>query len=124
MKKIFTLIISLMAIAVPMFADESKGNTASSTPITLRTHVNDDQPNPTVHRAPMRICVEAWYDTASDSIIILYDGEAGGEVCLYKDGMLVDNSAEINTTFTVHESGFYTIEISSESWSATGSIEL
>ena len=122
MKKIFTLIIALMAIAVPMFADESKGNTPSSTPITLSTHVNDDKPNPSVHRAPMRICVEAWYDAASDSIIILYGGEATGEVCLYKDGMLVDTSAEINTTFMVQESGFYTIEISTESWSVTGSI--
>ena len=121
MKKIFTLIVALMAIAVPMFADESKGSQPSQ-PIPFEIH--DIAINPTVHRAPMRIYVEAWYDATSDSIIILYDGEATGEVCLYKDGMLVDNSTEINTTFTVHESGSYAIEIITESWSATGNIEI
>ncbi len=123
MKKIFSLILALVAIALPMMADGSDQKPASL-PITLSSHPIDPEPNPTIHRAPMRICVEAYYDALSKTISIYYAGETTGEVALHRDGELIDNSSEINTTFMATESGYYTIEINTEAWTATGSIEI
>lgn len=123
MKKFFLIIIAFMVITVPMMAKESD-NPPIPVPIILDTHPNDDDPNPTIPRAPMRICVEAWYDADLGSISINYYGEISGEVNLYCDGMLVATAPEINATFMICESGFYTIEILAESWTATGSIEI
>ncbi|MDE7350877.1 MAG: hypothetical protein K2N25_07405 [Muribaculaceae bacterium] len=90
----------------------------------MDTHPIDDKPNETVHRTPIRINVEAWYDEGTNTISITYYGEATGEVNLYHDGELIDSSSAINTTFYVPGSGFYTIEINAESWSATGNIDV
>lgn len=123
MKKIFTLILAFTALALPMFAQESEGK-PSSTPITLSTHPIDSNPNPTILRAPMRICVEAWYDEAGRMLSIIYYGEAEGEVNLYCDGELIDSSSTINTTFMISGSGFYTLEIFTDAWTATGNFEI
>lgn len=123
MKKIFTIILACMALALPMIAQESNSKSTSK-PITLETHTKDDQPHNPIHRAPMRICVEAWYDATSSTLSIIYDGEAEGEVALYRDGELIDSSSVINTTFLIPESGFYSVEINTESWTATGSFEI
>ncbi len=123
MKKIFTIIIAIMAIAVPLSVKADSGNSIP-TPIILETHPEDDEPEFKPHRAPMRVGVEAWYDSNLGTISISYSGEANGEVNLYCDGVLVDNSSEINTTFMVADHGLYTIEILTDSWTATGSISL
>lgn len=123
MKKIFTIILTCMALALPMIAQESNGK-STSRPITLETHTKDDQPHNPIHRAPMRICVEAWYDAASSILSIIYDGEAEGEVALYRDGQLINVSSEINTTFMIPGSGFYSVEINTEVWTATGEFEI
>ncbi|MDE6551536.1 MAG: hypothetical protein K2K98_01035 [Muribaculaceae bacterium] len=123
MKKILTLILASMALSLPMTAQAAEDK-PSSTPITLDAHTENSKPNPTVLRTPIRISVEAWYDASTNIISIRYYGEATGEVKLYRDGQLIDNSSEINTIFYVSESGFYTIEINAESWSATGSIDI
>ena len=123
MKKIFIIILALMALALPMTAQKSDGK-SKSTPVALDFHTNDDDPNPTIHRAPMRICVEAWYDAASSTLSIIYDGEAEGEVTLYHDGQLINVSSEINTTFMIPGSGFYSVEINTEVWTATGEFEI
>lgn len=123
MKKIFSIIIAFMALALPVLAQESDGKPKSQ-PVTLSTHTLDNKPNETIPRAPMRIPVEAWYDADTDTISIIYYGEATGEVNLYRDEQLIDSSSEINTTFQIAESGFYTIEINTEAWSASGSIEI
>ena len=123
MKKILTLFVSMMAISVPLIASGSD-NKSKSKPIIMNSHPIRANPNPTVHRAPMRVCVDAYYDAFSETISISYDGEATGEVLLYKDGELIDNSSEINTTFQIYDSGFYSIEINTQYWSAEGSIEI
>ncbi len=115
------MIFAMMAISFPVFADDSKGN-QSQMPLTLELH--DIVPTPTVHRAPMHICVEAFYDAFSQTLTIQYNGNATGEVLLYKDGQLLESSSEISTTFIVSESGFYTIEIITDFWKASGSIEI
>lgn len=121
MKKSFSLILVMIAIAIPMIADDSKSNPSTR---TIGFDLYDVATIPTVHRAPMRISVEAYYDALSQTITIQYDGEATGEVSLYRNGDLVDSSVEINTSFMVEESGYYTLEIITDSWSAIGSIDI
>lgn len=123
MKKIFTLILASMAIALPLSAQDSN-NTSTPTPIILQTHPKDNEPNPKPHRVPIRVEAEAWYEPTTETISIICYGEAEGEANLYKDGQLIDNSSELNVTFPVSGSGFYTIEINTDIWSATGSIEI
>ena len=123
MKKIFTIILAFMALALPMTAQESGGK-AKPKPVILSTHPLNDIPNPTILRAPIRISVEAWYDTAAGTLSITYEGEAEGEVSLYRDGALINSSSVINTTFMVSASGFYSVEINTEAWTATGEFEI
>ena len=123
MKKIFTIIIAFLALALPILAQGADGK-PTSTPIELSTHPDICKPNPTVHRSPMRIPVEAWYDAAAETISILYYGDETGEANLYLNGQLIESSSEINTTFSASKSGFYTIEITTDSWTATGTIEI
>ncbi|MDE6192644.1 MAG: hypothetical protein K2M83_01495 [Muribaculaceae bacterium] len=123
MKKILTTILAFMALALPMTAQESDGKSTSKS-IIISSHTLNDDTNPTVLRAPMHIPVEAWYDAEADTISIIYYGEDEGEVNLYRDGQLIDSSSEISTTFSISESGFYTIEINTDSWTATGSLEI
>ncbi|MDE6511231.1 MAG: hypothetical protein K2L00_03950 [Muribaculaceae bacterium] len=123
MKKIFTIILAFMALALPMTAQESDGK-SKSTPVALDVHTNNVDPNPIIHRAPMRICVEAWHDETSSTLFIIYDGEAEGEVNLYRDGELIGTSSVINTSFMVSAHGFYTIEIIADSWTASGDFEI
>ena len=112
-----------MALALPMTAQESDGKSTSKS-IIISSHTLNDDTNPTVLRAPMHIPVEAWYDADADTISIIYYGEAEGEVLLYHEGQLIDSSSEISTTFSISESGFYTIEINTEAWIATGDIAI
>jgi hypothetical protein len=73
----------------------------------------------------MRIDIDAWYNNESNSIDISYDGEAIGEVSLYLNGNILDYSTEINTTFALpYTTGIYRIEITTETWSAEGYIQL
>ena len=123
MKKILTTILAFMALALPMTAQESDCKSTSKS-IIISSHTLNDDTNPTVLRAPMHIPVEAWYDAEADTISIIYYGEDEGEVNLYRDGQLIDSSSEISTTFSISESGFYTIEINTDSWTATGSLEI
>ncbi|MDE6290635.1 MAG: hypothetical protein K2M16_03800 [Muribaculaceae bacterium] len=59
MKNIFTLIIALMALALPTVAKGSDSK-STSTPVTMDVHPINNDPNPIIHRAPMHVCVEAW----------------------------------------------------------------
>lgn len=123
MKKIFTLIIALMALALPITTRGSESKPISI-PLTSESHADDDKPQNPIHRAPIHVCVEAWYDAALGTISVNYAGEASGEVNLYCDGVLVATAPEINAVFMLCESGFYTIEVLTESWTAIGTIDI
>ena len=123
MKKIFTLILASIAIALPLSAQNSNGS-SNPTPIILDTLPKDLVPDPKPLRAPARIEAEAWYEPTTETISIIYYGEAEGEANLYKDGQLIDNSSELNVTFPVSGSGFYTVEIITDNRTLTGSIEI
>ena len=57
MKKFFTLIIVFMACASTMTAKASDEKSTPK-PIVLDLHQNDGEPNPIIHRAPMRIYLD------------------------------------------------------------------
>ena len=122
MKKIFTIILVLMACFLPSLAEDSKGNQSTQS-VGLEFH-NISNNSTVIHRAPMHINIEAWYDAALGTISINYAGETEGEVNLYCNGELVATSGDINATFMVAESGLYTVEILTDSWIATGTIEI
>ena len=123
MKKFITLIIAFMAVMLPLLSHASEGQ-STTTPVAMDTHPIDNRPQETVHRAPIRIPLEVWYDAVASTISITYIGDVSGEVLIYRDGQLIDSSSEINTTFQVLESGLYVIEINTDSWTATGNFEI
>lgn len=119
MKKILSLILVMMAVTLPVIAQES-----STRRVGLEVRQTKETTT-TVHRAPARINVEAWYNVENNSIDISYNGEEEGEVFLYMNGNLIDYDSIINTSLQLpSSSGLYTIEIISETWSAQGYIQL
>lgn len=123
MKRFLSLIIVIIAIAIPSFAKNAKDD-SSSKPIKLEISQTDNNSDHPVHRAPMRINIEAFYESETNLINIYYDGEAAGDVYLYLNGDIVDYSSEINSTFQIHTTGMYKIEIHGASWIAEGYLNL
>lgn len=123
MKKILSIILVMMSIVFSSVAQESN-NGSSDRPIVLESHSIDNSGNSTRHRAPMRINIEAFYDSDNQTINIIYDGEADGEVLLYLNESVIDYSSEINTSFLISTAGIYKIEIIGETWVAIGYIRL
>ena len=123
MKKILSLILVMMAVTLPVIAQES---TSSSSTRRVGLEVTQTYGHPTTaHRAPARISIAAWYNIANNSIDISYNGEAEGEVFLYLNGNLIGYDSIINTSLQLpSSSGLYTIEIISEAWIAQGYIQL
>lgn len=117
-KQIFTLLFLMICIGLSPNAAASN-EPAPSADIDLEVHKNENGTKP--HRAPMHVNIDAFYDSMSRTISIVYGGEAEGEVFLYLNGAIVDHSPEINTTFMISAPGLYEIEVVSESWTATGS---
>lgn len=81
MKKILSIILVMIAFSLHSVAQESPSS-SSPTRIELETQQTKNSNHP-VHRAPIRIDIEAWYNAESKSIDIIYNGEAIGEVFLY-----------------------------------------
>lgn len=119
MKRFLSLIIVIIAIAIPSFAKNAKDD-SSSKPIKLEISQTDNNSGSDRHRAPIRINIDAFYESETYSINICYDGEAAGDVYLYLNGDIVDYSSEINSTFQIHTTGLYKIEIHGEFWLAEG----
>lgn len=123
MKKILSFILVMMTFASHAMAETPTTSTSSSRNILLDINGYDETPRH--KRAPMRIDIEAWYNAETNSIDILYDGEAEGEVFLYLNGAVVEYDSKINTSLEIPlNSGFYKIEIIGNCWNASGSIQL
>lgn len=111
-----------MTIVLPIAAQES---TSGSSTVRVGLEVTQTQEKATtVHRAPMRINVEAYYDVVSNTLEICYNGESDGEVYLYLNGNIIDYSSEINTSFQISNPGHYKVEIIGETWIAQGYIQI
>jgi len=122
MKKFLALIIVVFTTCITSFADETSSN---STPKNIGLQYSIKSNGSSIHRAPMRINVDAYYDAATNTIEISYNGEDDGEVFLYLNDNLIDYDCQINTTFQLPAtSGLYCIEIVTESWTARGYIQL
>lgn len=123
MKKLLSLITVVMMLAFQAVAQESKTNTSSQGIMLEIAQYNNG--NNGVHRAPMRVNIEAFYNAESNSIDISYDGDATGEVYLYLNGNAIEYSPELNTSLQVPSTpGLFRIEIMSETWIAQGYIQL
>lgn len=123
MKKLLSLVIVMIMAAFQAMAQESKTNTSSQ---CIKLEITQHEVHKTgVHRAPMHVSIEAFYDAESNSINISYNGESVGEVYLYLNGTFMDYSPEINTSLQIPStSGLYQIEIVCETWIARGDIQL
>ncbi|MBD5355422.1 MAG: hypothetical protein HDR88_00195 [Bacteroides sp.] len=121
MRKFLIVIFAMMAMVLPSFAQEKNGDSSSKN-IKLELHNHPD--NSSILRAPMLIGIEAYYNADTQTIDIIYDGEAEGEVFLYLNNAVVDYATEINTSFSISVPGFYKIEINGETWTAEGYLEV
>jgi hypothetical protein len=122
MKKILSLILVMMAVTLPVIAQESS---SSSSTRRVGLEVTQTYGHPTTaHRAPMRINVEAYYNEGDGTLEICYEGEAIGETILYLNDNIIGYDSEINTTFQISTPGLYKIEILGETWIALGYIQL
>lgn len=123
MNKLLSLVIVMIMAAFQAMAQESKTNTSSQ---CIKLEITQYGTHKTgVHRAPMHVSIEAFYNAENNSIDISYDGEAEGEVFLYLNGNILDYSPEINSSLMLpHSPGLYTIEIVSDTWGAEGCIQL
>lgn len=81
--------------------------------------------NTQVNRAPFHIDISVYYNAVTNSVEVVYDGEAEGEVFLYNGDIVVGYDSAINTTLQLPDAlGQYCIEIVGETWTATGKIPL
>ena len=122
MKKILSLILVMMAVTLPVIAQESSSS-SSTKRVGLEVTQTYGRPT-TAHRAPMRINIEAYYNEGNGTLDICYDGAASGEVYLYINDTIVGYDSELNTSFQISTPGLYRIEIISATWIAQGYIQL
>lgn len=122
MKKVLSFILLMLAVVFPAIA-QNPSNTSSNRRVGLEIRPKKD-PVTSIHRTPMYIDLEAFYDSESQTVSVCYDGESEGEVYLYLSENVVGYDPEINTSFQITSPGFYKIEIISESWIATGYLQI
>lgn len=123
MKKLLSIILVLITLAIPAAAQENKGNAGSRT-VGLHFHQKNSC-TPTVKRAPMHIAIEAYYNADSNAVEISYAGEAEGEVFIYLDEELVGYDSALNTSILLPVlTGTFHIEIVGETWEAQGDLLL
>lgn len=66
----------MISIALPSIAQQSSGHT-SDRPVSLEVRQTKGSTTH-MHRAPMRINIEAYYNEVDGTLDICYDGEAVG----------------------------------------------
>lgn len=118
MKKL--IIFTLMLVSFFLFT------TAEETPVGIEIHKTSKTGTVSNReRAPMRVNLEAYYYAETNLIVISYDGEATGEVTVYHDGEIVASDTELNTVLSIDGTpGLYTIEVTTDSWTAVGDLKL
>lgn len=121
MNKILSLILVMIAVALPMTAQESS-NGSSTRRVGLE--ISQTKGKSTVLRAPMRIDVQVYYYEEDGNLEVCYDGESTGEVFLYLNDTVIGYNSEINSSFQISDPGCYKIEIVGETWMATGYLQL
>lgn len=116
----------LLLLLTTLFLAFAQGHADTPLPeqIDIKTTKNKKNDNGPL-RAPLSVQIEAYYNAEPNTIDIIYDGVADGEVYLYFGDDIVGYDSQINTTLQVPANkGVYTIEIVTASWTAYGSIQL
>lgn len=121
MRIIIYSILAIVAVAIPIKAQEP---TEKDSLESIAFVIQDKRDKIIPKRAPMHVCIEAYYEMISNTLTVSYDGNSSGEVFLYMDGNIVGYNTNINTSFQIYESGLYTIKIVSETWTAYGYLQL
>lgn len=111
----------MITLALPTMAQESKKNSTSQ---HVELEFRRIQNTPTILHAPMRINIDVYYNNENGVLEIFYDEEATGEVFLYLNENIIGYDSDINNSFQISVSGFYKIEIISETWVATGYLKI
>lgn len=112
----------MIAVTLPVIAQESSSS-SSTIQVELEVRRTNNTAHP-VHRVPMRINLEAYYNAGDGTLDICYDGEAVGDVYLYINDTIVGYDSELNTSFQISIPGLYRIEIIGETWIAQGHIQI
>lgn len=122
MKKFIVIIFVMLSLAFNAGAEESGSDKIVT--VVLESHPYDNGYPNKRHRSAMRIDVHAYYNVSTNSVKVVYDGEAEGEVFLYDGDTVVGYDSAINTTLQLPDvPGQYRIEIIGETWTATGYIQ-
>lgn len=121
MKKFIILaVVSLLSLSTFAAQDNPP---SESTGIDL--DIDGKSETTKTHRAPLHLSLYAWYNQQENTVGIecpdFYEGEA---MIIYND-VIIDFSNEINTTFILPSTpGKYYLKITTESWEATGAVEI
>lgn len=119
-KLIILAVVSLLSLSTFAAQDNPP---SESTGIDL--DVDGKSETTKTHRAPLHLNLHAWYNQQENTIEIECLDNYEGEVFLIRDGVTIDYSPMINTSFNLPEyNGLYTIIIESETWTARGSVSL
>ena len=120
MKRILSIICLIIAIALQTIAHESKEDSRN-----IEFKIGHKVNPPSLHRAPIRLELDAYYESNSNTVNIFYPGIGQGEVFIYLDEMPCGYSPVINTSILLPaSSGLYKIEIITEKWVAVGYLQL
>lgn len=113
----------MLSLAFNVGAEESGSDKIVT--VVLESHPYDNGYPNKRHRSAMRIDVHAYYNVSTNSVEVVYGGEADGEVFIYDGDTVVGYDSVINTTLQLPDAtGHYRIEIIGETWIATGYIQL
>lgn len=122
MKKLFPIILLMITIALPTFAQDGNDDEDNDSDIIGLEFDQKDNGTTSNHRSTLNMSVEAYYNPYNHIINVCYYGENNGEVFLYLNNTLINYSSKLNTTFLLTTPGVYKIVINEEFWIATGYI--
>lgn len=121
MRKILLLFIALFAISVSAYAVEPTKNVKIKIPVKPKDKDPSDERIPSPFMAP----IDIFYYPASQSVEVVADDSLEGDVTLEHNGVVVDYSTSINTTFVLpYSTGTYTVTVTTENWTAYGELTL
>ncbi|MBS7348388.1 MAG: hypothetical protein KIG61_08285 [Muribaculaceae bacterium] len=121
MDKLKLLFVLLLSVVMPIKAQSTTGGSTQKAKLEFKQIGNN---SPTLHRSPINLDLEVYYDVDNSTIYVVYEGDAYGIVNLYLNDVVIGYSPEINAVFSVSTPGLYKIEIIGESWTAEGYLQL
>lgn len=122
MRTTLILLVALISVTFSLSAQSPKKDPASR-PVDIVIVSKDG--GATIHRSPVRVDIEVYYNPATCTVDISATGDQEGVVTLYHDGSVIGYSSEINCSIQLPElAGSCQIEIVGSSWIAIGTIQL